>query len=93
MPFQGDISLSQLTIDRKILVRFNIEIFKSNIKLTLNSDRISTENPTIAHTQIIEDRTKLMIKVHLNEIDIQTPKEREIIKHNKYLESSTKITS
>ena len=82
MPLQGDKSLTQLTIKRRNLDRINIEIFKSNINLSLNCDRISTDNPTIDHIQIIEDRTKLIIKSPLNEIDIQGPKERKIIKHN-----------
>ena len=53
--------------------------------MTLNFDRISTDNPTIDHIQIIKDRTKLIIKSLLNETDIQAPKERKIIKPNKYL--------
>ena len=62
LPLQGDKSWTQLTIERRNLDRINIEIFKSNINLTLNSDRISTDNRTIDHIQIIEDRTELISK-------------------------------
>ena len=54
----------------------NIEIFKSNTDLTLNSERISTYNPRINPMQIIDDKTKLIIKSILNEIHIHTPKEK-----------------
>ena len=92
LPLLGDKSLTQITIERRNLDRIIIEIFKSLINLTLNSDRISTDNPTKDHIQIIEDRTKLIIKSLLHEIDIQVPKERKIIKPNKDLVSSTEIT-
>ena len=79
MPLQGDKTLTLLTFERRNLGRINIEIFKSNVNLTLNSNRISTDNLTIDHMQIIKDRTKLNIKSPLNEIAIQTPKERKTI--------------
>ena len=84
--------MTQLSIERKTLDRIIIEIFKIIINVTLNSDRIIKENPLIDHVQIIEDRTNLIIKSLLHEIDIQAPKERKIIKPNKHLVSSTEIT-
>ena len=83
MPLQGDKSLTQLTIERRNLDRINIEIFKSDINLTLNSDRINIDNPTLDHIQIIEDRTKLIITSLLNKIDIEVPKVRKVTKPNK----------
>jgi len=41
---------------------------------------------------MFEDRTKLIIKSLLNEIDIQALKVRKVIKPNKYLVISTEIT-
>ena len=57
--------------------------------MTLNSDRINTDNVTIDHMQIIEDRTKLIIISLFNEIDIQVPKVRKEIKPNKHLVTTT----
>ena len=91
LPLQGDKSLTQITIERRNLDRINIEIFKSNINLTLNSDRINTDNLTIHHMQIIEDRTKLIITPLLNNIDIQATKVRKLIKLNKQLTTSPEI--
>ena len=54
-------------------------MFKSNNNLTLNSDRLRAEYPTIGHIQIIDKKTKLIMKSYINEIDIQGPKERTII--------------
>ena len=60
--------------------------------MTLNSDRISTDNPTIDHLQIFEDRTELILKSLFEEIRIQVPNERKIIKPKKHLVTSTEIT-
>ena len=60
--------------------------------MTLNSDRLSTDNPTINHIQIIEDKTKLIIKSLWNEINIQVPKVSKIIEPNKQMVRSTEIT-
>ena len=38
LPLQGDKSLTQLSIERRNLDRINVEIFKTNINLTLNCD-------------------------------------------------------
>ena len=53
---------------------------------------MSTDNLTTDHIQIIDDRTKLIIKSPLNEIDIKAPKEGKTIKPNKHLVTSTKRT-
>ena len=76
LPLQGDKSLTHLTIERRNLDRINKEIFKNKINSTLSSERISTYNLRIDHMQIIEDKTKLIIKSLLNKIHIQPPKER-----------------
>ena len=57
-----------------------------------NLDRTSTDNPTLDLIQIMEDGYKLIIKSHLNKIDIQAPKKRKIIIPNKNLLSSTETT-
>ena len=81
-----------MTIERRNLDKIKIEIFKNNINLTLNSDRINTDNLTKDPMQIIEDRNKFVITLLLNEIDIQAPKVRKVIKPNKDLVTSTEIT-
>ena len=92
MPLQRDKSLIHLNIERKKLCEISIKIFQGNFSLTLNSDRISTDNPTIDHIQNFEDRTELIFKSLLEEIGIQVSKERKIIQTNKYLVTSTEIT-
>ena len=78
-----------------IKIQLPLQGDKSLTQLTIerkNLDRTSTDNPTIDLIQIMEDRTKLIIKSHLNKVDIQAPKERKIVIPNKHLLSSTETT-